>query len=255
MLNEPTLDKLKAMRLHAMASAWLEQQGDPDAAGLSFDERFGLLVDIEWVDRDNKRMKRNLRAAKLRLSQACIEDIDYAPERKLDRAVVRQPATCRWVHEHRAVVITGATGTGKTYLACALALQAIRRGKRVAYRRASRLFDELLLAHADGTYAKVLARIAKFDVLVIDDLVMAPLKEMERHDLLEILEDRHGNQATIIATQLPVKQWHEVIGEPTVADAICDRVVHGAYRLDLKGPSRRDPDATRSEEAPDGGGK
>lgn len=169
MLNEPTLEKLKAMRLHAMAAAWLEQQGDPDAAGLPFDERFGLLVDIEWVDRDNKRMQRYLRAAKLRLSQACIEDIDYAPERKLDKAVVRQLATCRWVHEHRAVVITGATGRGKTYLACALAMQAIRRGKKAMYRRASRLFDELLLSHADGTYAKVLARIAKFDVLVGTD--------------------------------------------------------------------------------------
>ena len=252
MLNEPTLDKLKTMRMHAMATAWLEQQGDPEIAALSFDERFGLLVDIEWVDRDNKRMKRNLRAARLRLSQACIEDIDYAPERKLDKAVVRQLATCRWVHEHRAVVITGATGTGKTYLACALTLQAIRRGKKALYRRASRLFDELLLSHADGTYAKVLARIAKIDVLVIDDFGMAPLKDLERHDLLEILEDRHGNGATIIATQLPVKQWHEVIGDATVADAICDRVVHGAYRLDLKGPSRRDPKTTRSNEASKG---
>ena len=239
MLNEPTLDKLKAMRLYAMAAAWLEQQGDPEVAGLSFDERFGLLVDIEWIDRDNKRMKRNLRSAKLRLSQACIEDIDYAPERKLDKAVVRQLATCRWVHEHRAVVITGATGTGKTYLACALAQQAIRRGKKAVYRRAPRLFDELLLSHADGSYAKVLARIAKIDVLVIDDLGMAPLKEMERHDLLEVLEDRAGNRSTIIATQLPVKRWHEAIGEATVADAICDRVLHAAYRLELKGPSRR----------------
>ncbi len=241
MLNEPTLDKLKSMRLHAMAAAWLEQQGDPKINGLSFDERLGLLVDIEWLHRENKRMVRNLRTAKLRLCQACIEDIEYASERNLDKALIRQLATCRWVHESRTVIIEGATGTGKTYVACALAHHAIRRGKKAVYRRASRLFDELLLAHADGTYAKVLARFARVDVLVIDDLWMAPLTEMQRHDLLEILEDRHGNRATILASQLPTKQWHEVIGEPTVADAICDRVVHGAYRVDLKGPSRRKP--------------
>ena len=239
MLKEPTMDQLKAMRMDAMAAAWSEQQGMPEVLELSFDERFSLLVDTEWLHRENKRMKRNLRAAKLRLSQACIEDIDYAPERKLDKGLLRRLSTCRWVHEHRDLVITGATGTGKTYLACALAHHVIRRGSRVMYRRASRLFSELMLAHADGTYPKVLARIARVDVLVIDDLGMKPLEELERHDLLEVLEDRHGTKSTIIASQLPVKAWHGMIGEPTVADAICDRVLHGAYRIELKGPSRR----------------
>jgi DNA replication protein DnaC len=168
LLNEPTLEKLKTMRLEGLAAAWLEQQQQPNASELSFDERLGLLVDAEWMHRENKKMKRALSEAKLRLAQACIEDVDYSARREIDKSVVRQLASCRWVEEHQAVLITGMTGTGKSYLACALAHQACRKGFRAVYRRASRLFDELKLARADGTYARVLARLARIDVMVID---------------------------------------------------------------------------------------
>jgi len=239
MLNEPTLDKLKAMRLDTLAAAWLEQHKRPDLAKLAFDERLALLVDAEWLHRENARLGRALKEAKLRLGQACVEDIDYPARRELDKAVVRQLTTCRWVTEFQNVVITGATGTGKTYLACALAHQACRKGHRAIYRRASRLTDELTLARADGSYARALARLARVDVLVIDDWGHAPMRDQERRDLVEVLDDRHGLRSTIMTSQLPVAKWHDHIGDPTNADAICDRVLHNAHRLVLKGPSRR----------------
>src|SRR6186713_941856 len=239
MLNKPTVEKLKAMRLDALVAAWREQQQKPDVAKLPFDERFALLVDAEWLHRENKRLGRCLKEAKLRLSQACIEDIDYAARRELDRAVVRQLATCRWVTDNQNIVITGATGTGKTYLGCALAHQACRKGYRAIYRRASRLADELTIARADGSYPRVLARIARVEVLVIDDWGHAPMRDQERRDLVEVLDDRHGLRSTIMTSQLPVAKWHDHIGDPTNADAICDRVLHNAHRIVLKGPSRR----------------
>jgi DNA replication protein DnaC len=239
MLTEPTVEKLRAMRLDALATAWLEQQSKPDLTSLSFDERFAMLVDAEWMYRENRRLRRALKEAKLRLGQACIEDVDYPAKRELDRAVVRQLATCRWIEEHQNVVITGATGTGKTYVACALAHQACRKGHRAIYRRASRLTDELTLARADGTYARALARLARVDVLVIDDWGHAPMREQERRDLVEVLDDRHGLRSTIMTSQLPIAKWHDHIGDPTNADAICDRVLHNAHRIVLKGPSRR----------------
>jgi DNA replication protein DnaC len=238
-LNQPTLEKLTTMRLHALAEAWQEQAADRGIASLSFDERLALLVDVEWLSRQNKRIARALREAKLRLSNACIEDIEYPASRKLDRAVILQLATCRWIDEHHNVVLTGATGVGKTYIACALAHQAIRRGYRALYRRASRLFDELALARADGSYAKVLRKIARADVLVLDDWALVQIGEAERRDLSEVMEDRHGLKSTIITSQFPVAKWHDHIGDPTIADAICDRLVHNAHRIDLKGPSRR----------------
>lgn len=239
MLNEPTVEKLKVMRLDALAAAWLEQQGKPDVGSLSFDERFAMLVDAEWLYRENRRLRRALKEAKLRLGQACVEDIDYAAKRELDRAVMRQLATCRWVDEHQNVVVTGATGTGKTYLACALAHQACRKGHRAIYRRASRLTDELTLARADGTYARALGRLARVDVLVIDDWGHAPMRDQERRDLVEVLDDRIGLRSTVMTSQLPVAKWHDHIGDPTNADAICDRVLSSAHRIVLKGPSRR----------------
>jgi DNA replication protein DnaC len=239
MLNEPTMTKLKTLRLDAMASAWTEQQRNAEAAKLAFDERFGLIVDAEWLCRENKRLARCLKEAKLKLAEACVEDIDFPARRELDRAVVRQLATCRWVDEHQNVLITGATGTGKTFIACALAQQACRRGHRAFYRRATRLFEELTLAHADGSYVRLLGKLARIDVLVLDDWGMAPVRDQDRRDLLEILDDRLGSRSTILTSQLPVAKWHDYLGDPTQADAVCDRVLSNAHRIVLKGPSRR----------------
>jgi DNA replication protein DnaC len=239
MLTEQTMEKLKSLRLDVFAATWAEQQKSPDHINLTFDERLGLLVDAECLQRENRRLDRLLREAKLRLGQACIENVDYGPKRELEKTVIRQLATCRWVKEHHAVLISGATGTGKTYLACALAQQACRHGHSALYRRASRLFDELALAHADGTYARLLAKIARTDVLVIDDWGLAPPREAEKHDLLEILEDRCGNRATIMTSQVDPKHWHQLLGEPTLADAIVDRILNCAHKIPLKGPSKR----------------
>lgn len=239
MLNEATADKLRDLNLEALVLAWHEQQKDPEALKLGFDERLGLLVDIAWLARENKRLAGRLKEAKLRLGSACIEDIEYTARRQIDRAVVRQLASCRWIEEHQSIVLTGATGTGKTYLACAFAQQACRKGYRATYRRASRLFDEMLLARADGTYVRLLTRLARIDVLVIDDWGLEQPDERQRADLLEVLEDRHGIRSTIMTSQLPPEKWHDALGEPTIADAVCDRVLHNAHRLVLKGPSRR----------------
>jgi DNA replication protein DnaC len=251
MLMEPTMEKMKALKLEAMIAAWVSQMKDPDTAKLSFDERLGLLIEAEWIHRENKRLERCLKEAKLKISNACIEGIEYSAKRELEKAVMRQLATCRWVHEHSNVVVTGATGTGKTYVACALAQQACRKGYRAVYRRATRLFDELTLARADGTYARMLGRFARVDVLVIDDWGIAPAKDQERRDLLEILEDRYGSRSTIMTSQLPPEVWHDNIGDPTIADAVCDRVLHNAYRIVLKGPSRRKPDGKKEKEKED----
>jgi DNA replication protein DnaC len=239
MLNPPTIEKLHTLKLTALATAWTAQQQDAAVTGLSFDERFGLLVEAEWVARENLRLTRTLRAAKLKLSQACVEAIDYAARRELDKALLRQLATGRWVAEHQAVLISGATGTGKTFVACALAHQACRQGHRALYWRVPRLFHALALARAEGTYTRLLGKLARMDVLVLDDLALVPLQEAERRDLLEVLEDRYGTRATIVTSQLPPNDWHEHIGDPTLADAICDRLLHNSHRLMLKGPSRR----------------
>ena len=241
MLREPTIEKLHAMRLRILATTWLEQDKSPDVLAMTFDERLALLVEAEALARENARLTKNLRDAKLRLAEACVEGIDFPRERQLDKAVVRQLATCRWVDEHQTVIVTGATGTGKSYLACALAHQACRKGFRVFYRRVPRLFDELRLARADGTYSRLLARIARIDVLVLDDFAIGPLTEDARRDLLEILEDRYGLRATLITSQLKHERWHDFLADPTVADAICDRVLHAGHKIALFGPSRRKP--------------
>jgi DNA replication protein DnaC len=239
MLTEPTIDKLHALHLGAMAAAWTAQRENPKMNEVDFDGRFGMLVDAEHLARDNKRLAKALREAKLRLPNACIEDIDYAAKREIDRPLVRQLGTCAWVGSRANVIITGATGTGKSYVACALAQQACRTGHRASYRRMPRLLEELALAHADGTYTRLLSRLAKVDVLVLDDWGLAPLREQERRDMLEIFEDRHGSRSTIVTSQLPVESWHDYVADPTIADALLDRVVHNAHRLKLKGPSRR----------------
>lgn len=239
MLNEPTVQKLYAMRLGAMAESWQQQQQNPELFDLNFDERFALLVDTEFLARENKRLKRLLGEAKLRIKNACVEDIDYPPQRKLDKNVMSQLASCIWLQEHLNVVITGATGTGKSYIACALGNQACRNGLRVLYRRMPRLLDEISLARADGSYPKFLAKLARYDLLILDDWGLRPLKDGQRHDILEIIEDRYDLRSTLVTSQIPKEKWHDHIGDPTVADAIMDRLVHNAYTLDIKGPSRR----------------
>lgn len=246
MLNEPTMDKLLALRLATMASAWAEQQKDPKAGALDFDERFGLLVDAEYLAPDNRKVTRLLKAAKLRLSSASMEDVKTSSKKGLDRGTCNQLASCRWIGEHLNVLVSGATGVGKSYLACAMGQAACRRGHRVFYYRLPRLFEELALAKADGTYTKQLARIAKADVLILDDLGIGTIRDAQRHDLLEVLDDRYAERSTVVTSQLPIEKWHDWLGEPTVADAILDRLVHNAYKLTLRGPSGRKEESERN---------
>jgi DNA replication protein DnaC len=242
MLNEPTIEKLQELRLAVMAEAWQQQQKDAKIGALSFDERFTLLVDAEHQARDNRRLTRLLKDAQLRIPQACVEDVATSAVRGLEKAMLRQLASCSWVTEHLNILITGGTGVGKSFLACALGQSACRRALRVTYRRVPRLLDELALARAEGSHARLLAKLAKFDVLVLDDWGLGVPKDSQRHDLLEVIEDRYGRVSTVVTSQLPVGKWHEWIGDPTMADAILDRLVNNAYKIDLKGPSRRRPE-------------
>lgn len=239
MLNEPTLQKLLTLRLGQMAEAWRTQQRDTKINALSFDERFALLVDAEYLARDNRRLGRLLKDAELRIPQACLEDVDTTNSRGVDRAMLRQLATETWVTDHLNVLVTGPTGVGKSYIASAIGQAACRRRQRVLYKRMPRLFDELALGRADGSYRKLLARLAKADVLILDDLGLGTPTETQRHDLLEVMEDRYGRCSTVVTSQLPVPKWHDWLGDPTLADAVLDRLVHNAYKLELRGSSRR----------------
>lgn len=241
MLINQTVDKLHSLRLSGMAEALTDQLEHPDRYGeLEFTARLGLLVDREAQDRDNRRLTRNLKTARLR-TPACVEDIDFRRPRGLDRTQILSLAQARWVSQHQDLLISGATGCGKTYLACALAQAAIRHGHKALYWRAPRLLDELRLAHADGRAATLMTTWARLDVLVLDDLCLRPLTAAQAADLLEVIEDRHQRRSTIITSQLPINTWHDNLGEPTLADAICDRILHTAYRIELRGESLRKP--------------
>ncbi len=238
MLTHPTLEKLKTLKFNGMLKALTEQLQMPDIQELSFEERLGLLVDREMTERDHRRLQSRLRQARLRQG-ACLEDIDYRPPRGLDKSLMVSLASCQWVAEHLNVLITGPTGVGKTWLACALAHQACRQGYTAQYVRLPRLMTELPIAKGDGRYPQLLAGLAKTELLVLDDWGLVKLNAEQRRDLLEILEDRHGARATLVTSQLPLEHWHQMIGDPTLADAILDRLVHNAYKLNLKGESLR----------------
>ena len=239
MLTHPTLDQLKTLKLTGMADAFVELQGNEASDDLSHAEWLALLLDREAAGRNTKRMQSRLRAAKLRHVGASIEDVDYRSPRKLDKALFQQLATCKWIAEHRGLLVTGPCGIGKTWLSCALGQKACRQDYTVVYKRAPRLFAELELAHGDGSFPRLFRSLVKADLLVLDDWGPDRLNAGQRRDLMEIVEDRYGNGSTLITSQLPVDKWHDIIGEPTFADAILDRLVHNAYRLQLDGPSMR----------------
>ena len=239
MLTEHTLDQLRGLRLDGMVHAIADQATSAAASELGFDERLAMLVqrEIDW--RDNKRLGRLLKAAKLKVGSACIEDIDWRGSRGLDRGLITQLAGGDWLRHGHNVLITGATGVGKTWLACALAQQAARSGFAVLYVRAPRLLEELRVAHGDGSFARRLAQLARIDLLAIDDFAIAPVTAAERNDLLELLDDRVGTRATLLTSQLPVAAWHDWLADPTLADAILDRIVHSSHKIALKGESMR----------------
>ena len=233
MLSMPTEDKLRALRLYGMLKAFQEQQGQENVNQLSFEERLGLLVDREEMDRDNRRLVTRLRNAHLR-QESCVENIDYAQHRGLDKSMMKVLSTGQWLKDHLNVLITGPCGAGKSFIACALSHKACLMGYSALYVRAPRLFNDLAVARGDGRYTNLMKSLSRTNLLIIDDWGLSTLTDVERTDLLEILEDRYNNQSTIVTSQLPVKHWHEIIGNPTLADAILDRLVHNAYSIALK---------------------
>jgi DNA replication protein DnaC len=247
MLNQPTLDKLQSMKLHGMAEAFRAQLETTDTGSLAFEERFAMLVDQQWLWKENRALARRLRSARLK-EKGVVEDIDYQHPRGLDRKLLRTLATSEWVRQHQHILLLGPTGIGKTWLACALAQKACRDGFTILHKRAAELFRELAVAHADGSFGRLLTRLSHIDILVLDDFAMTPLKDSERRDFLEICDDRYQRRSLILTSQMPLPHWHEQIGDVTVADSILDRIVHNAYRIELNGESMRKKRGRKPEE-------
>lgn len=238
MLAQQTLSTLRSLKLSGMADAFARQLEQPSTHDLAFEERFALLVDREATHRDSRRLQRLLQMAHLK-QQACVEDIDYKHRRGLDRSRMAALVTCDWIRAHQQLHITGPTGSGKSWLACALGQQACRQGLSVRYERSSRLLDELRIARGDGSLQKQFSALAKTDLLILDDFGLKPLAQLERLDLLDLIEDRYHTRSTLVTSQLPVEHWHEYVGDPTIADALLDRLLNNAHRLLLKGESMR----------------
>ena len=245
MLNEETYKQLMDLKLYRIAEGFKDYLDQTERDELTFEERLGIMVDREWTDRQERRLKYRLKRSKLR-ETACVEDINYRHSRGLDRSVMQRLCTCQWVIKHENIIFTGKTGLGKTWLACALAHKACREGHTTLYVRVPRMLQELYVAHADGSYPKAMDRLAKPEVLILDDFGLAKLGDMERRDLLEVVEERQNRRSTIVTSQLKIKHWHEVIGEATIADAIMDRLVSSSHRIEMNGKSMR----TRKSENP-----
>lgn len=248
MLINTTVHKIQELRLHAMAKAFKDQLECPGINDLSFEDRLGLLIDSEITARDNRRIQTRLRSAKLQQT-ACLEDIDYYAARDLNKSLLTGLAQCQWVASHQNISIVGPCGTGKTFLACALGHKACLSGYTVSYCRIPRLLSELQVGKGDGQYNKRIQELAKTDVLILDDFGLSVLTDEQRRDLLEILDDRHNQRSTIITSQIPIKLWHETIGDPTLADAILDRLIHNTHRLEMKGESMRKTRSTLGKES------
>jgi len=238
MLMHPTLDKIERLRLFGMAKSLREQLQNQQAHALNFEERLGLLIDREMSERENKRLATRLKTAKLRIS-AAVEDIDFRQPRGLDKSLVLSLSSNQWITEHHNLLIIGPTGVGKSYLACALSNKACRDGHHVVYQRLPRLLEDLALSHHDGRYRKLMKSLLRADLLVLDDFGLAPLTAEQQRDLLEIIEDRYDRRSTLVTSQLPVKHWNDILADPTLADAIMDRLVHNGYKIELKGESMR----------------
>lgn len=238
MLTHPLFEQLKTLRCQGILEAYQEQLNTPDIHRLSFDERFALLIEREYLVRENRKLTNRLRQAKLK-ENACMEDVDYSPDRNLSKTVITRLAECSWIVKKENVLITGPTGSGKTWLACALANQACRQGYGARYIRLPKLFQAIGIAKADGSYIKLMEFVSKLSLLVLDDWGLVPMNDDNRRDLLEIIDDRYHRSSTLITSQLPVQEWYESIGDATLGDAIMDRLIHNAHRIEIKGPSMR----------------
>ena len=249
MLNQPTIEKLYAMKLHGMADGFRAQLESTDLSLLSFEERLAMLVDQQWLWKENRALARRLQMAKLK-ERAVVEDIDYQHARGLDRKLMRTLSSSEWVRQKQNILLLGPTGIGKTWLGCALAHKACRDGFSVLHKRTAELFRELAVAHVDGSIGGLLLKLSRMDVLLLDDFAMTPLKDSERRDFLEICDDRYQQRSLILTSQMPLAHWHEQIGDPTIADSILDRLVHDAHRIELKGESMRKKKRKLGEEEP-----